>query len=165
MAPSTIDRPASRAEVQRWNSKTKPGNGDEGCIVWTGRTGRGGYGRMELDDGTSIAAHRFVWQYVMRQTIPEGMQVDHRCHGDAVAAGTCAGAGDDGCRHRVCCNPAHLELVSAAENTRRQDHRERRKTHCPAGHEYSDDNTFIRRGKRVCKTCERARDRKRRASA
>lgn len=155
---------ASRGEVQRFNRQTKFSGDLEGCLLWTGRTGRGGYGRMELDDGTTIAAHRFVWQYVMGQTIPDGMQVDHKCHGDAVAAGTCAGAGDEGCRHRNCCNPQHLELVTAAENTLRQDHAERRKTHCPAGHEYSDDNTFIRSGKRVCKTCERARDRRRRGA-
>jgi hypothetical protein len=156
---------ASRAEVSRFNRQTKFGNGDERCLLWTGMTGRGGYGRMTLDDGTTIAVHRFVWQYVMHKEIPEGMQVDHVCHGKAVEAGTCSGAGDEGCRHRNCCNPAHLELVTASENTRRQDHKERRKTHCPAGHEYSEDNTFVRSGRRVCKTCERARDAKRRRSA
>jgi hypothetical protein len=156
---------ASRAEVSRFNRQTKFGNGDERCLLWTGMTGRGGYGRMTLDDGTTIAVHRFVWQYVMHKEIPEGMQVDHVCHGKAVEAETCSGAGDEGCRHRNCCNPAHLELVTASENTRRQDHKERRKTHCPAGHEYSEDNTFVRSGRRVCKTCERARDAKRRRSA
>ena len=151
----------SRAAIQRFNRQTKYGNGDEKCLLWTGRTGRGGYGRFDLDDGTSIAVHRFVWQYVMGRDIPEGMQVDHMCHGSAVAAGTCAGAGDEGCRHRNCCNPQHLELVTASENTTRQDHAGRRKTHCPAGHPYSEDNTFVRAGRRVCKACEQARDRKR----
>lgn len=151
----------SRAEIQRFNKQTKFGNDDEKCLLWTGRTGRGGYGRFDLDDGTSIAVHRFVWMYVMGREIPEGMQVDHMCHGTAVEAGTCAGAGDEGCRHRNCCNPQHLELVTASENTTRQDHAGRRKTHCPAGHEYSPDNTFVRAGRRVCKTCEQARDRKR----
>ena len=160
-----IAHKASRAEVSRFNSKTKFGNGDEKCLVWTGRKGRGGYGRFELDSGVTIAVHRFVWQYVMGREIPEGMQIDHVCHGKAVEAGTCAGAGDEGCRHRLCCNPDHLEMVSASENTRRQDHAGRRKTHCPLDHEYTPDNTFIRNGKRVCKTCERARDRRRRQSA
>ena len=149
----------SRQEIARFNRQTKFNS--DGCLIWTGRKGRGGYGRMELDDGKTIAAHRFVWEYVMGKDSPDSMQVEHVCHTQAVAAGTCHGAGDEGCAHRACCNPQHLELVTASENTYRQDHAERRKTHCPAGHEYSDDNTFIRSGKRVCKACERARDRRR----
>lgn len=148
----------SRAEVQRFNRQTKLN--DEGCLVWTGRLGRGGYGRFARDDGSTIAAHRFVWEVVMRQPIPEGMQVDHLCHTLAVEAGTCEGGE---CRHRKCCNPKHLELVTASENTKRQDHAERRKTHCPRGHEYTDENTYRRKeGRRVCRTCERERDQRRR---
>lgn len=149
---------ASRAETSRFNRLTKFGNGEEHCLLFTGNTGRGGYGRFTRDDGTTIAAHRFVWQFVMGQEIPDGMQVDHLCHGAAVAAGTCAGAGDEGCRHRLCCNPQHLELVSASENTRRQDHAARRKTHCPQGHEYDEANTiFTKDGKRKCRTCKNSR--------
>lgn len=155
-------RRASRAEVSRFNRQTKWGNGEERCLLWTGRTGRGGYGRLDLDDGTSIAVHRFVLEYVKGEPIPDGMQGGHICHDKAVLAGTCHGAGDEGCRHRNCCNPQHLEVQSPSANTLAQDHAGRRKTHCPAGHEYSEDNTFIRSGKRVCRTCEIARDRKRR---
>ena len=37
----------------------------------------------------------------------------------------------------------------------------RRKTHCPSGHPYDDQNTRINaRGDRVCRTCERARNRR-----
>ena len=60
------------------------------------------------------------------------MQIDHRCHTDAVASGECDG-GDD-CPHRKCVNPAHLEMISAAENTFGQNHANRNKTHCPKGH-------------------------------
>lgn len=152
----------SRAEISRFNRQTKFGNGQERCLLWTGKVGRGGYGRFTRDDGTTVAVHRFVWEFVMGRAIPEGMQVDHVCHGKAVEQGTCSGAGDEGCRHRNCCNPEHLELVTASENTKRQDHAERRKTHCPVGHEYTEENTFVRNGRRVCKECERARDRRRR---
>lgn len=31
------------------------------------------------------------------------------------------------------------------------------KTHCPAGHEYSVENTYVRRGKRYCRECARRR--------
>ena len=40
----------------------------------------------------------------------------------------------------------------------RQDHANRRKTHCPQGHEYTAENTRIdRNGKRHCRTCDGAR--------
>jgi hypothetical protein len=32
-------------------------------------------------------------------------------------------------------------------------------THCPQGHEYTEENTYRRRGGRECKTCVRARNR------
>lgn len=149
--------PASRAEVSRFNRQTSLR--DDGCLVWKGTTGRGGYGRFKRDDGTTMAAHRFVWEFVMGREIPDGMQIDHVCHTEAVLAGTCSGDGsDDGCRHRPCCNPAHLELVSAAENTRRQDHAARRRTHCPLGHEYTDENTIrTKDGKRKCRACKDTR--------
>ena len=149
---------ASRAEISRFNRQTKF-VGDEGCLIWHGVKGRGGYGRFKRDDGTTIAAHRFVWEVIMGREIPDGMQVDHMCHGWAVEKGTCAGdSTDHECRHRACCNPQHLELVSASENTRRQDHAERRVTHCPQGHEYTDENTRITKdGKRKCRTCHKTR--------
>ena len=41
---------------------------------------------------------------------------------------------------------------------------QRAKTHCPAGHPYSAENTTRRaRGGRICRTCRRARDRAARA--
>jgi len=152
-------RRASRAELQRFNRQTKFGNGDEGCLLWTGATGRGGYGRMKLDDGTTIAAHRFVLEFINGEPIPDGMQGGHVCHDKAVLAGTCAGdSTDDGCRHRACCNPEHLELQTPSQNTAAQDHAERRVTHCPQGHEYTDENTRITKdGKRKCRTCHKTR--------
>ena len=65
--------------------------------------------------------------------LPATMQLDHLC------------------RERACCNPAHLEPVTQAENIRRG---EAVKTHCPQGHPYEGDNLYIdSRGKRRCKTC------------
>lgn len=44
-------------------------------------------------------------------------------------------------------------------------HHEARKTHCPAGHPYNDQNTYrSKRGGRVCRTCHNASDRRRYAA-
>lgn len=40
---------------------------------------------------------------------------------------------------------------------------ESNKTHCAQGHEYSAENTWVRRGKRVCRSCDRERQRVRHA--
>lgn len=37
-------------------------------------------------------------------------------------------------------------------------------THCPHGHEYTEDNTILDAGKRKCKTCVYARNRKHKPS-
>ena len=42
----------------------------------------------------------------------------------------------------------------------RQDHAGRRKTHCPKGHEYNEENTrHTSDGKRICRVCDRERKR------
>jgi len=143
---------ASRAEISRFNRLTELT--PSGCLEWKGPLGRGGYGRFTRDDGSSIAAHRFVWEFVMGQTIPDGMQIDHLCHTEAVNNIECGGGE---CSHRRCCNPKHLELVTPSENTLRQDHAERKVTHCPKGHEYTASNTIRRDGKRKCRTCKNSR--------
>jgi hypothetical protein len=56
--------------------------------------------------------------------------------------------------------------VTRAENCRRGDHNQRRKTHCPKGHPYSGENLIIRtrRGSlsgRGCRECRRAQNRTR----
>jgi hypothetical protein len=65
------------------------------------------------------------------------------------------------CRNRLCCNPDHLEPVTGSENTTRQRHYERNRTHCPAGHPYDDENTRVTSDNhRVCRACDRNRKRK-----
>lgn len=107
---------------------------DTGCWNWTGTRNGGGYGSFTAIYGESpVCAHRFAYQYVVG-VIPVGLQIDHLC------------------RNRGCVNPAHLEPVTARENSFRA-----RKTHCSAGHPFDTDNTYERRdGKRGCKECMRA---------
>lgn len=75
------------------------------CFIWTGPdsgTGRGGgYGRMSLNSQT-VATHLVVYTHFYGY-IPSKKQIDHKC------------------RNRLCCNPAHLEIVSQKENCKRRD--------------------------------------------
>lgn len=74
------------------------------CHIWTGPdsgTGKGGgYGRMSLNSQT-VAVHLVVYTHFYGY-IPGKKQVDHLCN------------------HRLCCNPAHLEMVSHLKNQRRR---------------------------------------------
>jgi hypothetical protein len=117
-----------------WKSvRFQPG----GCWEWTG--GRSsGYGRI---GGEYV--HRAVYKALVGP-IPEGMTVDHLC------------------RNRVCVNPAHMEIVSRAENVLRGEGVtavNARKTHCPRGHPLVGDN--LKKGEltRKCRLCHNARQR------
>ena len=112
------------------------------CWTWTGPTQPNGYGKYRLPGKPERAAHRISWEHHHGTPIPEGHQLDHLC------------------RNRLCVNPAHLEPVTASENITRQDHANRRKTHCPQGHEFTPENTRIdNRGSRRCRECDKGRPR------
>lgn len=69
------------------------------------------------------------------------------------------------CRNRGCCNPEHLEYVTAAENTNRSPIHpfvtkpQEAKTHCPLGHPLLGNNVYRRQDRpgRECRACRRAR--------
>lgn len=106
-----------------------------GCWEWNGAPNSGGYGRATIAARTRTRAHRAVYELLVAP-IPEGLHLDHLC------------------RVRMCVNPAHLEPVTHAENNRRAA---RVITHCPSGHPYDDENTYVRgeTGHRQCRTCNR----------
>lgn len=92
--------------------------------------------------------HRVVYEEHYG-TIPDKHQVDH--------------VRDRGCRYRHCIEPSHLEAIPQAENVRRQPNviDQMARNRCPKGHEYTKENTMVRkRGsgtKRECRQCHRDR--------
>ncbi len=80
------------------------------CHIWqggnSGTTGRGsGYGRMSLD-GQTVATHLVVYTHYFGY-IPGKRQVDHKCN------------------NRLCCNPAHLQLVTPKQNCKMREARKK----------------------------------------
>jgi len=126
---------------ERLDSKLVP---QSECLVWTGLLDAKGYGRFRGPDNTKVFVHRFAYMR-KHSPIPEGLVIDHKC------------------RNRACCNPDHLEPVTNEENIRRGEvgAPNRRKTHCPLGHEYTPENTYTcSKGKRQCSICKRLNGRK-----
>jgi len=113
-----------------------------GCWLWTSAVDGKGYGTLTIK-GKQPKAHRLVYERY-KGAIPDGLQLDHLC------------------RVRNCVNPDHLEVVTNQENQLRglagQRNRERAVliTHCPRGHEYTLENTYITmKGWRTCRACRR----------
>ena len=121
-----------------------------GCWEWTGASTLG-YGRVHWGErSSSKLVHRVVFALATGREAPEVL--DHLC------------------RNTLCCNPAHLDPVSQAENIRRGNWGansaalQRAKTHCPNGHEFTTENTYIPPStspkQRQCRTCRLATKRR-----
>lgn len=131
-------RPAYERFIEKLTVK------DDGCWIWNAALNNDGYGIFNFEL-KCIKAHKFSYIHFKGQ-VPDGLEIDHKC------------------RVRNCVNPDHLEAVTHAENVRRGDvgklvgQRKKEITHCPRGHEYNLDNTYLQKtmtGKkhRSCKIC------------
>lgn len=122
-----------------WNKVSKT----DSCWNWTATITKSGYGHFRLN-GKLVSAHRLAYELEFGK-IPEGMVIDHLC------------------RNRACVNPNHLEPVTSKINSLRGINHNSVKTHCPAGHEYDQQNTRITpKGKRVCRSCHKMSEGRRR---
>lgn len=139
---------APRPALERFNEKYIVDEAT-GCWLWTAAlAAKTGYAKMNVG-GKATLMHRWSYEHFIGP-IPTGLTIDH------VRA--------RGCRHRHCVNPAHLEAVTQAENNRRASETP---THCPKGHEYTPENSYVgtqNRGRwfrRDCRACHRAQERER----
>ena len=124
---SAIDRFWSRVE------KT------DTCWLWMGCLASNGYGFFKYDY-RQMRAHRFAWQ-ITYGPVPKNMLVCHKCD------------------VRRCVNPEHLFIGTQLDNIHDMLKKGRERpwgrtvTHCPRGHEYTDENTYTTGTSRQCRTC------------
>lgn len=85
----------------------------EGCWLWNGTLNSSGYGCIGSGKRSRTALVHHVAVLASGREIPDGMTVDHQCHDSY----TCPG---DPCLHKRCVNPAHLVVMSLADNNRRK---------------------------------------------
>ena len=120
------------------------------CVNWTGAL-RAGYAALNVD-GHLYSGHRIIAVLFKLMPGDSPLYIDHTC------------------MNKRCINPEHLNAVTHAENNKRAWERgeyqttgfaltNKNKTHCPHGHEYTEDNTYLRpkTAMRSCRTCLKAR--------
>jgi hypothetical protein len=136
---------------QLWERIDFDDDDPERCWEWQGARNKKGYGMCSwYRPGHSRLVHRFVYEQI-NGPIPEGLRVLHTCD------------------NPPCCNPMHLTLGTVAQNQQDMVERGRSKARhwgkggiCVNGHPW-DENEYIVRRHRICKTCKADDQRKRRA--
>jgi hypothetical protein len=115
------------------------------CWLWTGRVTEKGYARIRAD-GRAQFVHVLSYERA-HGPVPAGKELDHLC------------------RVKRCANPAHLDPVIHLVNILRGEGvcaRNARKTHCPQGHPYTEENiSRTTSGGRRCRTCAQSYQAKR----
>ncbi len=111
---------------------------ETGCWAMDGVDVSGGYRAFHSDIGT--LAHRYAYS-VYVGPLNESLQIDHLC------------------RNRWCCNPLHLEQVTARVNQLRgfgASGMNARKKICVNGHPYTQESEVSgKRNRRRCGECEK----------
>lgn len=139
--------PNTSLEFRFWEKVRYIGADWRDCLEWDAALTGDGYGAIKIK-GVDYLAHRvsYEWFYGV---VPD--TVDHRCKNAA------------GLSNRKCVNPWHLRSVpsrtNALENNTWFCAVNATKTHCPQGHEYTPENTRLKKQthydgwNRICRTC------------
>lgn len=84
-------------------------DGSTGCLLWTRCLTSDGYPRANIGGNENIRLHRYLYELVSGDSIPEGQVVRHSCD------------------NPTCLNPEHLSLGSPSDNMK--DRQTRGRTH------------------------------------
>lgn len=130
----SLDNPRPSREDNFWKLIDRSA-GPFACWLWKGTRNNNGYGRFGRSGtpGDMAYAHRWVYEFIFGEPIPEGLEIDHLCN------------------TRSCVNPAHLKMVTRLENVRRSA-----ATRTKCGHPVTE-------GRNRCVPCANERQRERRA--
>ena len=113
---------------------------NSGCWLWLGglRDSKDAYGGVAFK-GKTYRSHRLVY-ILLREPLPAKVCLDHLR------------------RNKICCNPDHMEPTTWKINIHRGvgiAPNNILKTHCPQGHAYTEENTYIWNEQRFCRTCHK----------
>lgn len=132
------------SDLERFWARVDQTGGADACWPWTRGRFANQYGTFRVD-GANKRAHRWLLGALRGAALRSDELACHRCD------------------NPPCCNPSHLFIGSAADNSRDMAAKGRsggqRKTHCPSGHAYTPDNVYISQGSRNCRTCKLERER------